>query len=48
MRCPDNLLELGESCSAQRFGAKMIPNKGMDLTVADAKQFWRFIAAGNV
>ena len=37
--CPDNLLELGESCNTKRFGAKMIPNQGIDLTVADAIQF---------
>ena len=46
--CPDNLQELEESCTTNTFGAKVISNQGMDLTVADAKQFLRFIAAGKV
>ena len=40
--CPDNLRELGESCSTNMFGAKVISNQGMDLTVADAIQFFAF------
>ena len=30
--CPDNLLELEESCLAKRFGAKVTSNQRMDLT----------------
>ena len=46
--CPDSLLELEESCKTKRFGAKVISNKGMDLTVAVGFQIKRFIAAGKV
>ena len=37
-----------ESCLANTFGAKVFSNQGIDLTVAAAQQFKRFIAAGKV